>query len=142
MASTRDLACNPGTCPDWKSNWQHFGSQGGAQSSEPQQSELPLYSLWDSFHTFHPAILLSNYWPQILHESDIFLSFSFHQNMIIITIYYFPSSICLFCPQIHSIHYYYIFHCFPITCFCETFLIFFIYLSSFFNHWGTPKPSM
>ena len=27
MAPTRDLACNPGTCPDWASNHQPFGSQ-------------------------------------------------------------------------------------------------------------------
>ena len=24
---TEDLACNPGMCPDWESNWQPFGSQ-------------------------------------------------------------------------------------------------------------------
>ena len=27
MAPTRDLACNPGMCPDWESNWQPFGLQ-------------------------------------------------------------------------------------------------------------------
>ena len=34
---TRDLAHNPGTCPDWESNQQPFGSQAGAQSTEPPQ---------------------------------------------------------------------------------------------------------
>ena len=34
---TGDLAFNPGMCPDWESNWQPFGSQAGAQSTEPQQ---------------------------------------------------------------------------------------------------------
>ena len=34
---TGDLACNPGMCPDWESNWQPFGSQVSAQSTEPHQ---------------------------------------------------------------------------------------------------------
>ena len=32
-----DLACNPGMCPDWESNWQSFSSQAGTQSIEPHQ---------------------------------------------------------------------------------------------------------
>ena len=31
---TGDLACNPGMCPDWESNWRPFGLQAGAQSTE------------------------------------------------------------------------------------------------------------
>ena len=31
------LACNPGMCPDWESNWQSFSSQAGTQSIEPHQ---------------------------------------------------------------------------------------------------------
>ena len=38
MLPTEDLACNPGLCPDWESNWQPFGSQASAQSTEPHQS--------------------------------------------------------------------------------------------------------
>ena len=34
---TGDLACNPGMCPNWESNWQPFGSQAGTQSTEPHQ---------------------------------------------------------------------------------------------------------
>ena len=34
---TRDLACNPGVCPDWESTWRPFGSQAGTQSTEPHQ---------------------------------------------------------------------------------------------------------
>ena len=34
---TGDLARNPGTCPDWESNWRPFGSQASAQSTEPHQ---------------------------------------------------------------------------------------------------------
>ena len=30
-----DLAHNPGTCPDWKSNQWPFGSQASTQSTEP-----------------------------------------------------------------------------------------------------------
>ena len=36
-APTGDLACNPGTCPDWESNQWPFGSQAGTQSTEPHQ---------------------------------------------------------------------------------------------------------
>ena len=34
------LARNPGMCPDWESNQQPFGSQAGAQSSEPHEPGL------------------------------------------------------------------------------------------------------
>ena len=32
-----DLAHNPGMCPDWESDRQHFGLQASAQSTEPCQ---------------------------------------------------------------------------------------------------------
>ena len=34
---TGDLAYNPGTCCDWESEQQPFGSQAGTQSTEPHQ---------------------------------------------------------------------------------------------------------
>ena len=37
MPLTGDLASNPGMCPDWESNQWPFGSQVGAQSTEPHQ---------------------------------------------------------------------------------------------------------
>ena len=37
---TGDPAYNPGMCPDWESNWQPFGSQASAQSTEPHQPGL------------------------------------------------------------------------------------------------------
>ena len=37
---TGDLAHNPGMCPDWESNQWPFGSQAGAQSTEPHQPGL------------------------------------------------------------------------------------------------------
>ena len=36
-APTRDLAHNPGMCPDWESNQLPFGLQVGTQSTEPHQ---------------------------------------------------------------------------------------------------------
>ena len=39
----RDLARNPGMCPDWESNQRPFGSQAGAQSTEPHQAGLFFY---------------------------------------------------------------------------------------------------
>ena len=41
---TGDLAHNPGTCPDWESNWRPFSSQAGAQSTEPHQPGHMKYS--------------------------------------------------------------------------------------------------
>ena len=37
---TRDLARNPGMCPDWESNRTPFGLQSCAQSTEPHQTGL------------------------------------------------------------------------------------------------------
>ena len=37
-----DLAHNPGMCPDWKLNWQPFGSQACTQSTEPHPPGLVL----------------------------------------------------------------------------------------------------
>ena len=42
MPPTRDLAHNPGMCPDWKMNWRPFGSQAGTQSTEPHQPGPPI----------------------------------------------------------------------------------------------------
>ena len=38
MRPTRDLDCNPGTCPDRESNEQPFDLQDDAHSTEPHQS--------------------------------------------------------------------------------------------------------
>ena len=46
VAPTGDLACNPGMCPYWESNWQPFGSQASTQSTEPYQSGT-IYSFTD-----------------------------------------------------------------------------------------------
>ena len=38
---TWDLACNPGTCPDWELNQTPFGSQADTQSTEPYHPGPP-----------------------------------------------------------------------------------------------------
>ena len=40
-----DLACNPDMCPEWESNQRPFGSQAGAQSTEPHQPGLTAFLL-------------------------------------------------------------------------------------------------
>ena len=45
---TRDLACNPGMCPDWESNQQPLGSQAGAQSPEPHQPGLKMIIIFNT----------------------------------------------------------------------------------------------
>ena len=40
LTPTRDLACNPGTCPDWESNQRPSGLQASTQSTEPHQPGL------------------------------------------------------------------------------------------------------
>ena len=41
---TRDLAHNPGMCPDWESNQRSFGPQAGALSTEPHQPGLSVFN--------------------------------------------------------------------------------------------------
>ena len=45
ISSTGDLAHNPDMCPDWESNRRPFGSQAGAQSTEPHQPEPKIAGL-------------------------------------------------------------------------------------------------
>ena len=40
VVPTGDLDCNPSMFPNWESNWQPFGSQARAQSTEPHQPGL------------------------------------------------------------------------------------------------------
>ena len=40
LPPTKDLACNPGMCPDWESNWWSSGLKASAQSPEPRQPGL------------------------------------------------------------------------------------------------------
>ena len=42
---TQQQAHNPGTWPDWESNWQRFGSQDSTQSTEPHQPGLDVVFL-------------------------------------------------------------------------------------------------
>ena len=42
---TEHLACNPGMCPDWGSNYRPFGLQAGTQSTESYQPELFFFFL-------------------------------------------------------------------------------------------------
>ena len=44
MPPTGDLACNPGTCPDWELNRGPFGSQVSAQSMSPTSQGSSLVS--------------------------------------------------------------------------------------------------
>ena len=43
-----DLACNPGVCPDQKSNWQLYGLQDNTQLTEPRQSGQKILSYCES----------------------------------------------------------------------------------------------
>ena len=40
-----DLASSSGMCPDWEWNQQPFGSQAGAQPTEPHQPGLFLFKM-------------------------------------------------------------------------------------------------
>ena len=46
---SRDLAHNPGTCPDWEPNSRPFNSQSRAQSTEPHQPVPLLTIFWNSY---------------------------------------------------------------------------------------------
>ena len=53
VSPTGDLAHNPGMCHDWALNWQPFGLQAGAQSTEPHQPGWMILLL-----SHHPFSLL------------------------------------------------------------------------------------
>ena len=50
VPTTVDLACIPSMCPDWESNQGPFGSQAGAQTTEPHLPELQFSCLSDVHH--------------------------------------------------------------------------------------------
>ena len=50
MPLSENLAHNPGMCPEGESNWLPFGSQSGAQSTEPRQPGLKIF-LVEIYHT-------------------------------------------------------------------------------------------
>ena len=74
MPPTEALARNPGMCPDWESNWQPFGLQAGAQSSEPHQpgpfilyipGSLAFFKLFEGMRYFYilkPLPLMFSNW--------------------------------------------------------------------------------
>ena len=50
------LAPNPGMCPDWELNQQHFGQQASAQSTDPHQPGHKINLLFiSSFSTEFPC---------------------------------------------------------------------------------------
>ena len=55
---TEDLACNPGMCPEWESNWQPFGLQASTQSTEPHQPGHFLHSNDDSKHSIKEVLVV------------------------------------------------------------------------------------
>ena len=57
---TGDLAHNPGTCPDWGSHRQPFGSQVGAQSTEPQQPGPVTHSSVGGHLGYCPLVAIVN----------------------------------------------------------------------------------
>ena len=74
---TGDLACNLGMCPNWELNWQPFGSQAGAQSSEPHQPGLAIYFVFVSLTLYFLLLSLYSFGLRffILVLSSIFITF-------------------------------------------------------------------
>ena len=103
--TTGDPARNPGMCPDWESNQQLFGSQAGAQSTEPLQPGLSylnilfMSSLWYLFH-FYENIVSCQYFLSVYNLS--FQSFNrvfyrteiFNFNKVQYIDFYFLGSCC------------------------------------------------
>ena len=54
--STGDLACSPGVCPGWESNWQPFGSQARTEYTELYQTWL--YSINSVFFDTQKCLIL------------------------------------------------------------------------------------
>lgn len=90
--------------------WTYTVSNNNLSEHHERIFESDIFWSWiltDSFPPFHPSLspfqsLASNStW--IRHFSSLYF---FHQNMVILAIYFFLSSICLFCPWTYSISYY------------------------------------
>ena len=59
MSPTGDLAClacNPGMCPDWETNWWPFSSQVRTRPTEPHQPGLPYFLINDAFIDFNELV--------------------------------------------------------------------------------------
>ena len=75
MSPTGNPARIPGTCPDWELNWQPFGLQAGAQSTELHQPGLKFYIVTEKYiNCFEccslPAALFHNLGLGISHRLD------------------------------------------------------------------------
>ena len=57
MSPSGDLACNPGLCPNWESNWLPWSSQAGTESTESHQPGLPISSLKWGFGIHYFSVL-------------------------------------------------------------------------------------
>ena len=102
---TGDVACNPGMCTDWESNWQPFDLQAGTQSTEPQQPGL-LNFYYEKFQ-IHVKLYKTVKWspmspPPSLHNYQLMGSLHFPT----------PASVKT-SPRYHFIH--------KPTCFSKTF---------------------
>ena len=75
MPPTGDLACNPGMCPDWESNWRPFGLQAGTQPTEPPLPG-PQIALALRTHYLKPSF------PLLLVESSLFSYFTLGTQFI------------------------------------------------------------
>ena len=78
---TVDLACNPGMCPDWESNWRPFGLQAGAQSTEPHQAG-PLSKSIYRILTLFQNVLSSLYSPRGYHPKFVLPDFEIDINVM------------------------------------------------------------
>ena len=71
MPPARDLACNPGMCPDWESHQRPFGPWAWTQSTEPHQPGPPFW--------FGLVRSLACFWVWLcLFRFPLLLSFSLH----------------------------------------------------------------
>ena len=76
-----NLACNLGIGSDWESNQPPFGSQAGAQSTEPHQprQNIPFFiTNFSSFRMISNRDNLGLYFEIIIASISCFLNFSLH----------------------------------------------------------------
>ena len=70
VAPTGDLACNPGMCPDWESNWRPFGLQAGAQPLSHTSQGKPRIFNPEMHHTYYSVICYYKCMPYVLEVKD------------------------------------------------------------------------
>ena len=108
---TGDLACNPGMCPDWESNWQPFDLQVHTQSTEQHQPGPSYISIIGNVASFFS--LLDQSIQESINFTNIFKRNGFDLTyfyLLLVLISIFLTSSLIFITYFYLLWVYIVFH--------------------------------